>query len=100
MKTPTTPRIELGQVVATPGALDLLTRYQRNPQDFLNRHRHGDWGNLSSEDWEANQNALETGARILSSYKLTDTVQLWIITEAVGDNGRRASTCILLPEDY
>jgi hypothetical protein len=27
-------------------------------------------------------------------------VKIWIITEAAGDDGNRASTCILLPDEY
>ncbi len=27
-------------------------------------------------------------------------VKIWVITEAVNDEGNRSSTCILLPEEY
>ena len=46
------------------------------------------------------QNALRTGSRVLSSYRLPGGEKVWIITEAVGDDGRRASTCILTPDEY
>ena len=40
------------------------------------------------------------GSRILSAYRTLKGVKIWIITEAVGDDGRRASTCLLLPDKY
>ncbi len=32
----------LGQIVATPGALDALTRAEQTPSEFLCRHAEGD----------------------------------------------------------
>lgn len=85
----------LGDVVATPGALDLLDRTETNAGDLLQRHQHGDWGSVPAEDAAENLSSLETGCRILSSYLLNDTERLWIITEA-----DRSSTTLLLPEEY
>ena len=85
----------LGEVVATPGALDLLDRTATNAHDFLRRHQHGDWGSVPPEDAEENQISVETGCRILSSYFLNDTERLWIITEA-----DRSVTTLLLPDEY
>ena len=88
-------RFPYGQVVSTPGALDALQRAGRTPLEFLARHLECDWGDLDEHDRQANEQALSTGARLLSSYKLSDTVKIWIITEA-----DRSSSCILLPEEY
>lgn len=85
----------LGQVVATPGALAALAKAGQGPQDFLTRHVSGEWGDLSEEDRRENQISLERGFRLLSSYRTNAGEKLWIITEA-----DRASTCILLPEEY
>ena len=85
-------RFPLGVVVATPGALDLLARWDLD--DLLRRHQRGDWGELDGHDRRANERALRDGARLLSSYPLGDG-KVWIITEA-----DRSSTCVLLPEDY
>jgi len=85
-------RFELGRVVATPGALDLLTRWDLD--DLLRRHHRGDWGELDGHDRRANERALRDGARLLSSYPVGDG-KVWIITEA-----DRSSTCVLLPEEY
>ena len=85
----------LGQVLATPGALDLLDRTARNAFEFLERHQCGDWGRVPVEDAQENQRSVEAGYRILSSYFLNETERLWIITEA-----DRSSTTLLLPDDY
>ena len=85
----------LGQVVATPGALDLLDRTATNAMDLLRRHQCGDWGSVPPEDAEENRRSIEAGYRILSSYFLNDAERLWIITEA-----DRSTTTLLLPDEY
>jgi hypothetical protein len=40
------PLFNLGQLVATPGALMALEKSGRSPMDFLSRHVTGDWGDL------------------------------------------------------
>jgi hypothetical protein len=51
-------------------------------------------------DSRANDQALVDGSRILSAYRTLKNVRIWIITEAVGDDGKREATTILLPEQY
>jgi len=85
----------LGQIVATPGAIDALIRANQDVQDFLNRHREGDWGDLQNEDKAENEFSLEHGFRILSSYTTAAGEKLWVITEA-----DRSATTLLLPEEY
>ena len=87
------PRFDLGRVVITAnamGQLDMDSAYEG-----LCRHLSGDWGNLSEEDQEANNRALQERTRLLSAYTSARGVKYWIITEA-----DRSSTTILLPEDY
>jgi hypothetical protein len=90
-----TARFEPGVVVATPGALELLFRYGKTPDEYLTRHLAGDWGDLGAFDWRANDLAVEAGSRVFSAYAVSPLNTLWTITEA-----DRSSTCILLPEDY
>jgi hypothetical protein len=89
------PLIPLGQVVATPGALDALDRYAINAGTLLSRHQSGDWGVLCGDDAEQNSEALQIGARLMSSYPIAESVRIWIITEA-----DRSVTTLLLPEEY
>ena len=54
MMIPTKPKFPLGQVVATPGALEALRESGQTPAEFLSRHSQGDWGNLSDHDKRLN----------------------------------------------
>jgi len=92
---PEPKRFPLGQIVATPGALKAIRDTGKFAIDYLARHARGDWGELDPADWDANDTALIDGTRLLSAYNLTSGVVIWIITES-----DRASTCVLLPEDY
>lgn len=92
---PTIPLFPSGQIVATPGALALLEQAHRSPVEFLSRHLRGDWGDVCPEDRTENELSLKHGFRLLSSYPVTNTEKLWIITEA-----DRSITTLLLPEEY
>jgi len=85
----------LGRLTATPAALAALRDTGGDIGGLLWQHSHGDWGVLGGEDWDANDVAVKTGGRILSSYSLKDGEKVWVITEA-----DRSSTCVLLPDDY
>ncbi len=85
----------LGQIAATPGALEALDQYAINAMDLIKRHQFGDWGNVPPGDAEENLRSVENGWRILSSYLISDDQTLWIITEA-----DRSVTTLLLPEEY
>ena len=89
-----TAPLPLGRVVATPGALKLLSEIEEHPFDLLARHAAGDWGDLCAFDRRQNQIALREGYRVLSSYPVGREC-VWVITEA-----DRSVTTILLPEDY
>ena len=93
--TPDFPLFKLGQVVATPAAIDLLRSLALNPLFYLSKHAFGDWGQIDDHDREANRAALKDGSRLLSSYTLNRNDRLWIITEA-----DRSSTTLLLPQEY
>src|SRR5260221_3579679 len=63
------PLFDLGQLVATPGALTALEKAGQNAMEFLSRHVTGDWGDIPEEDRKENQYSLEHGFRLLSSYR-------------------------------
>lgn len=84
----------LGRLVATPGALALLTNAGENPAALLERHQSGDWGDVPPEDARENDLSMREGFRIVSSYTVGGE-RVWIITE-----WDRSSICILLPEEY
>lgn len=93
------PRFDLGQVVATPGALALLMAKSGAAADFIRRHHAGDWGDLDPDDKASNEEAVNNGARIMSAYAISGD-RLWVITEAIDDDGFRSATTLLLPEEY
>ena len=95
MSEPLRPLFPLGRVVATVGALATLVDAGQKPREFIQRHVGGDWGELDTEDRQANQQALEHGLRLFSAYRASDGSKIWVITEA-----DRSSTCVLLPEEY
>lgn len=88
-------RFPLGDIVATPGALDALSEAQHEPLELLRRHQAGDWGDLDEEDKVENEFSLEHDLRLLSAYTLPTQVKIWIITE-----WDRSVTTLLLPAEY
>jgi len=95
------PRFQLGQIVATPGAIDALSKSGQQPAEFLARHVMGDWGELDEEDRQSNDAAIahegdvDRQDRILSAYRTSKGVKIWVITER-----DRSVTTLLLPEEY
>lgn len=89
------PIFDLGQIVATRGALAALKEAKESPEMLLWRHRAGDWGDLAPEDKEENDLSAREGYRILSAYILRTGVKVWVITEA-----DRSVTTLLLPSEY
>ena len=93
MSAHTSLPLKLGQIVATPNALELVS--QAEITKALQRHVTGDWGDLDAEDKQVNDDALVEGTRILSAYRTANGTKFWIITEA-----DRSATTVLLPDDY
>lgn len=93
--------LELGCIVATPGALAACSREHLTA--CLARHVRGDWGDIDPEDKQQNHTALFDGNRVLSAYAIDPSQPcqgfgdncLWLITEA-----DRSVTTFLLPSEY
>ena len=90
-----TKKFELGQVVATPAALEALEHSGQEPTFFLAKHSAGDWGDIVEDDRESNEQALREGGRLVSLYLTLKSEALLVITEA-----DRSVTTILLPDEY
>ena len=100
-------QLNLGQVITTPGALQLLADHTPAPELamvlLVDRHARGDWGDVDRGVWRANDAAAESGGRVLSAYTLRCQVsgctagdhRLWVNTE-VG----HTLTTVLRPEEY
>ena len=85
----------LGNTHVTQSVQDLIV--QSSHEELANlfyRHAIGDWGLVSDDDWQSNNEALNNNGRVVSSY-LFAGVKVWIITEA-----NRTRTTALLPSEY
>ena len=60
----------------------------------MERYCNKDWGILSDEDKEMNEQALQGEDRLMGAY-MTCKGKIWIITE-----WDRSSTIILFPDEY
>ena len=87
------PKFSVGQLVATPGALDKVQPEEM--QAALARHLRGDWGELDKDDRRENDLSLEKGFRLVSVYRTAAGLRFYIITEH-----DRSVTTILLPDEY
>jgi hypothetical protein len=85
----------LGKVFLTVGAREALSESNQQPFDYLERHQQGDWGIVGDEDAIENEFSLYNGFRLLSAYRTSQDVKLWVITET-----DRSSTTVLLPSEY
>ena len=104
-----------GQVFATPDSIALMQLHQFSAVALLNRHLHGDFGDVHPDDLEMNKSAIVDGSRILSVFRLTSPEKImatprskrhllptiWVISDAVeGDSRQREVTTFLTPENY
>ncbi|WP_226449587.1 type I restriction endonuclease subunit M [Acidovorax radicis] len=102
-------KFPLGQIVATPGAFELLQETGFSAAALCRRHVQCDWGDICEEDRAENDFAITRRLRIQSCYRLVDAERLaatprdrrsslptlWIITEA-----DRSVTTLLRPDEY
>lgn len=62
---------------------------------YIRQHENGEWGDLSSEEADANAQALANGGPVFSRYHLLGC-EIWILTDAEP----RDATNVLLPDEY
>jgi hypothetical protein len=89
------PRLHLGRIVATPGAIEALAKANQDPLQFIIRHIRGDWGEIDPDDVRENEFSLTHRLHLLSAYTTAAGDKLWLITEA-----DRSLTTLLLPQEY
>jgi hypothetical protein len=94
---PSKYKFPLGSLAATPGVVEMF--HPDTSFACLERHRTGDWGDVTFEDAALNDAAVNGGGRLLSTYTVStrsgDPARLWFITEA-----DRSATTALLPDEY
>lgn len=92
-------KFETGQLVLTHGVFDDVMMdpwFSKFVGHSFEQFRSGDWGDISEEDRDLNDYAVEHGERLMGVYKdaRRDKV-IWIITE-----WDRSTTTILYPDEY
>ena len=88
-------KFSFGQVVMTRGINEQITRsieFSKFILESIAKYRNCDWGNICSEDWKMNDEAVKNGDdRILARYNSKEG-DIYIITE-----WDRSVTTILFP---
>lgn len=86
----------LGKIVMTRGVADLVTDGKIDILPLISRHAAGDWGDVCRHDQRLNDDAVTSGQRVFSCYRVSPEVgKVWVITE-----WDRSYTTILLPNEY
>ncbi|TAE87545.1 MAG: hypothetical protein EAZ82_07690 [Verrucomicrobia bacterium] len=88
------PKFEIGKTYATPAVTQWAGEQGIDLTKLMWRHHCGEWGDLCDDDKSANDEALETGDRILSAYQISGR-KIYIITEY-----DRSKTTIMLATEY
>jgi hypothetical protein len=88
-------RFRLGSLHITEGARDALDESGQPAVYFIDRHKRGDWSEMSEDDRAENEFSIGKRLRIFSAYLTLKGEKLWVITEA-----DRRSTTILMPSEY
>lgn len=90
-----TPLFEPGRVRATERALTAMCAAGDSPYLFLSRHFSGDWGHVTPEEKQLNDEGVIRSLQILSSYLTSTGAKLLLVTAA-----DRNTTTFLLPDEY
>jgi hypothetical protein len=86
------PVVAVGPVYATRSAIAHVAWYEI--LDAVAVHEAGDWGEISPQQWLANNRAVASGGRVCSAHRNLDGRKFWVISEG---NPRRAT--IVMPAD-
>jgi predicted transcriptional regulator len=89
--------INVGRVLVSKGVADLARENRKFAvfvEKSLERHRRGDWGDMSDEERQLNNRNLEINRRLFSSYESGGFPEIWLTTEP-----DRSSSTIMFPDE-
>jgi hypothetical protein len=75
-------KFPLGEVYVTPRAHEVLNACGRRPEELLARHQAGDWGDVSPEERQLNEEALHQSISLISNYNVETGHRLTVFTRA------------------
>ncbi len=90
MDTTFNPLFPLGIVVASAEATLALAKSKTQPDELLEQHASGRFGDVSPEQRHVNLDAIKNGGRVVSIFTLASGDRLHVVTAA-----NRMSTTIL-----
>lgn len=94
---PNPGKFQVGNLVFTAGVNALVAdneEFAKQVVRGLKRHSQGDWGDLTQDDKDSNDDSLKVGdGRLFSAYE--GVKKVWIITES-----DRSVTTVLFPDEY
>lgn len=85
----------IGALVFSAGIDHLVRAGRLAPMPYFRRHTRGDWGDVSDEQWQANNAALQVGGSLESQYTVHRELSIRIVTSA-----ERGQTSITLPSEH
>jgi predicted transcriptional regulator len=89
--------INVGRVLVTKGVAELARKKRKFAafvRESLGRHRRGDWGEMSDEVRQLNNQNLGINTRLFSSYESGGFPEIWITTEP-----DRSFSTIMFPDE-
>src|ERR1043165_6441253 len=81
-------KFALGHVLITPGVRSALMIEEI--LEAIQRHRAGDWGEVSEIDREENELSIRGGFHLFSIYLSSEGTSFWVITEADRSSDRKS----------
>jgi len=82
--------IDLGEIIVHPNAEHAVQQAHQKVEEFLERFRIGDFGDIDDETRQFNKQALKEQGDVLGIYEMCSGLPLWILS-----NGR--VTEVILP---
>lgn len=82
--------IDLGHIIIHPDAEHAVVQANQKVEEFVDRFRLGDFGDIDAETRQFNEDALRGGGDVLGCYEMCSGLPLWII-------GDGKTTVVLLP---
>ncbi len=73
--------IDLGEVIVHGEAELAVQRANQTVQEFLDRFRAGDFGDIDEDMWRFNRAALKDGGDVLGIYEICSGEVIWLISD-------------------